>query len=161
MHFLFSTVMLQTKVWSVLTSNKPLFFFPFSDSSVPLLFIYGTAWSRLLRGGEEGMLRQRVNLMWKCRLSRIYPFEKKDLFTCFVGLSPKPHLTPLPKSFWHLHLVHSGQALFALLEKVVGARPSPLRGTSVGLCHGKRGISLSSCPLPFHITTIWSLSASE
>lgn len=46
------------------------------------------------------MLEERVNLMWKCRLSRgrIYPFEK-DLFTCFVGLSSKPHHTPPPKSF--------------------------------------------------------------
>lgn len=46
------------------------------------------------------MLEERVNLMGKCRFSNsgIYPFEK-DLFTCFVGLSSKPHHTPLPKSF--------------------------------------------------------------
>lgn len=25
----------------------------------------------------EGKLQERVNLMWKCRLSRIYPFEKR------------------------------------------------------------------------------------
>lgn len=112
-------------------------------------------------GGAVGvcvMLRERVNLMRKCRLSRIYPFgeEKKDLFTCFVGLSPKPHLSPLPKSFWHLHLVHSGQALFAVLEKVVGAQPSPLRGTSVGLCPGKRGdfSFLLSPPLPHNYNMV-------
>lgn len=144
----FSTVMLQTKVWSVLTSNKLTPFFP-SVTHPSLFFSYMVwHWAGYWEGERKGCYGREQIWCGNVDLVGFTHLKKKDLFTCFVGLSPKPHLTPLPKSFWHLHLVHSGQALFALLEKVVGARPSPLRGTSVGLCHGKRGISLSSCPSP-------------
>lgn len=70
-------------------------------------------------GWEKG-LRQR----WCGNVDLVgFTHLRKYLFTCFVGLSSKPCLTPLPKSFWHLHLVHSGRALFALLGKVRGLRP--------------------------------------
>lgn len=91
--------------------------------------------------------------MWKRRLSGIYPREWKGPFLWFCWFKPCLAITPpsthQTKSFWHLHVVHSGQALFALVRKADGVLPREPSGTSAGLCRGRKGNGGAGSPLQF------------
>lgn len=56
------------------------------QNSFLLVYPYAVIWNGCCWGGGEWMLKERVNLMWKCRLRRIYPFEKRPfhLFCWFI-----------------------------------------------------------------------------
>lgn len=73
---------MENQVGDFLMSNVPPFFLIVILPCFSLWFDF----EMLLSGGGERMLEKRVNLMWKCRLSRIYPFEKRPfhLFCWFI-----------------------------------------------------------------------------